>query len=80
MLPGMPDGTTTIAIFESDRDRLESLRRYPGEPHRAVVRRLLAENEPLSPGTLAGIQASPEEVRRGEFVAHETLKRDLEME
>ncbi|MDD3111873.1 MAG: hypothetical protein PHU26_06230 [Methanofollis liminatans] len=42
----MPDGTTTIAIFESDRDRLESLQRYSGEPYRAVVRRLLAENKP----------------------------------
>ncbi len=76
----MPDRTTTIEIFESDRDRLDSLRRYPGEPCRVVVHRLLEENEPLSPGILAGIRASLEEIRRGEFVTHEALKRDLEME
>ena len=73
----MPDGTTTIEIFESDRDRLESLRRCPDEPHQSIVHRLLDENESLSPVALADIQASLEEVRQGEFVTHEALKRDL---
>lgn|GEM_PF-6197294 len=61
----MPDGTTTIEIIESDRNRLDSLRRYPGKPCRAVVRRPLEENEPLGPETLAGIQASLDDIRRG---------------
>jgi predicted transcriptional regulator len=76
----MPDGTTTIEIFESDRDRLESLRRYPDEPHQSIVHRLLDENESLSPVALADIQASLDEIRRGEFVTHEALKRDLGIE
>jgi len=76
----MPDGTTTIEILESDRDRLDTLRPYPGEPYRAVVRRPLEENEPLSPGTLAGIRPTLDGIRQGEFVTHEALKRDMEME
>ena len=64
----MPDGTTTIEIFESDRDLPESLRRCPDE------------NESLSPVALADIQASLDEIRRGEFVTHEALKRDLGIE
>ena len=76
----MPDETTTIEITRSDRDRLESLRRYPREPYRTIVRRLLDQSEdpePLSPETIADIQASLDEIRRGEFVTHEELKRDL---
>jgi predicted transcriptional regulator len=44
------------------------------------VHRLLDENESLSPVALADIQASLEEVRQGEFVTHEALKRDLGIE
>lgn len=76
----MPEKTTTIEITRSDRDRLNRLRRYPREPYRAIVRRLLDQSEdpePLSPETIADIQASLDEIRRGEFVTHEELKRDL---
>ncbi len=76
----MPEKTTTIEITRSDRDRLNRLRRYPREPYRAIVRRLLDQSEdpePLSPETIADIQASLNEIRRGEFVTHEELKRDL---
>ena len=75
----MPEETTTIEITRSDRDRLNHLRRYPREPYRTVVRRLLdrgEDAEPLSPETIADIQASLDDIRRGEFVAHEELKRD----
>ena len=76
----MPEETTTIEITRSDRDRLNRLRRYPREPYRTIVRRLLDQSEdpePLSPETIADIQASLDEIRRGEFVTHEELKRDL---
>ena len=79
----MPEETTTIEITRSDRDRLNHLRRYPREPYRSIVRRLLdqgEDTEPLSPEAIADIQASLDEIRRGEFVAHEELKRDLEIE
>lgn len=79
----MPEETTTIEITRSDRDRLNHLRRYPREPYRAIVRRLLDQSEdpePLSPETIADIQASLDEIRRGEFVTHEELKRDLGIE
>jgi len=79
----MPEKTTTIEITRSDRDRLNRLRRYPREPYRAIVRRLLDQSEdpePLSPETIADIQASLNEIRRGEFVTHEELKRDLGIE
>ena len=79
----MPEDTTTIEITRSDRDRLESLRRYPREPYRTIVHRLLDQSEdpePLSPETIADIQASLDEIRRGEFVTHEELKRDLGIE
>ena len=52
-------------------------------PPGAIVRRPLdrgEDTEPLSPETIADIQASLDEIRRGEFVAHEELKRDLEIE
>mgnify|MGYP001237650505 FL=1 len=79
----MTEETTTIEITRSDRDRLNRLRRYPREPYRSVVRRLLEQTEdcePLSPETIADIQASLDEIRRGEFVTHEALKRDLGIE
>ncbi|MDD3856600.1 MAG: hypothetical protein PHP43_00950 [Methanoculleus sp.] len=79
----MPEETTTIEITRSDRDRLNRLRRYPREPYRSIVRRLLEQSEdpePLSPETIADIQASLDEIRRGEFVTHEELKRDLGIE
>lgn len=79
----MPEETTTIEITRSDRDRLNRLRRYPREPYRTIVRRLLDQSEdpePLSPETIADIQASLDEIRRGEFVTHEELKRDLGIE
>ena len=79
----MPEETTTIEITKSDRDRLNRLRRYPREPYRTIVRRLLDQSEdpePLSPETIADIQASLVEIRRGEFVTHEELKRDLGIE
>jgi len=79
----MTEETTTIEITRSDRDRLNRLRRYPREPYRSVVRRLLEQAEdcePLSPETIADIQASLDEIRRGEFVTHEALKRDLGIE
>jgi len=79
----MPEDRTTIEITRSDRDRLNRLRRYPREPYRAIVRRLLDQSEdpePLSPETIADIQASLDEIRRGEFVTHEELKRDLGIE
>ena len=59
---------------------MNRLRRYPREPYRTIVRRLLDQSEdpePLSPETIADIQASLDEIRRGEFVTHEELKRDL---
>ncbi|WP_292492597.1 hypothetical protein [Methanoculleus sp. 10] len=77
----MPDETTTIEILKSDRDRLDELRRYPDEPYLIIVRRLLEQiedPEPLSPETLASIQASLDEIRQGEFLTHGELKRDLE--
>ena len=79
----MPEETTTIEITRSDRDRLNRLRLYPREPYRAIVRRLLEQSEdpePLSPETIADIQASLDEIRRGEFVTHEELKQDLGIE
>ena len=79
----MPEETTTIEITRSDRNRLSRLRRYPREPYRAIVRRLLDQSEdpePLSPETIAEIQASLDEIRRGEFVTHEELKRELGIE
>jgi predicted transcriptional regulator len=79
----MPEETTTIEIFASDRSRLNRLRRYPREPYRSVVRRLLEQTEdcePLNPEAIAEIQASLDEIRRGEFVTHEALKRDLGIE
>ena len=79
----MTEETTTIEITRSDRDRLNRLRRYPREPYRSIVRRLLEQSEdpePLSPETIADIQASLDEIRRGEFVTHEALKRDLGIE
>lgn len=79
----MPEDTTTIEITRSDRTRLESLRRYPREPYRTIVSRLLDQSEdpePLNPETIADIQASLDEIRRGEFVTHEELKRDLGIE
>ena len=79
----MTEETTTIEITRSDRDRLNRLRRYPREPYRSIVRRLLDQSEdpePLSPETIADIQASLDEIRRGEFVTHEALKRDLGIE
>ena len=79
--PGMPDETTTIEILKSDRDRLDELRRYPDEPYLIIVRRLLEQiedPEPLSPETLASIQASLDEIQQGEFLTHGELKRDLE--
>lgn len=79
----MPEETTTIEITRSDRDRLNRLRRYPREPYRSIVRRLLEQSEdpePLSPETIADIQASLDEIRRGEFVTHEELKQDLGIE
>ncbi|NMA10131.1 hypothetical protein L21_2047 [Methanoculleus chikugoensis] len=79
----MAEETTTIEIARSDRDRLNRLRRYPREPYRTIVRRLLDQSEdpePLSPETIADIQASLDEIRRGEFVTHEELKRDLGIE
>ncbi|MCE5337744.1 MULTISPECIES: hypothetical protein [unclassified Methanoculleus] len=79
----MPEETTTIEITRSDRDRLNRLRRYPREPYRTIVRRLLDQSEdpePLSPETIADIQASLDEIRRGEFVTHEELKRELGIE
>lgn len=79
----MTEETTTIEITRSDRDRLNRLRRYPREPYRSVVRRLLEQTEdcePLSPEAIAEIQVSLDEIRRGEFVTHEALKRDLGIE
>jgi predicted transcriptional regulator len=79
----MPEETTTIEIARSDRDRLNRLRLYPREPYRSIVRRLLEQGEdtePLSPETIAEIQASLDEIKRGEFVTHEVLKRDLGIE
>ena len=79
----MPEETTTIEITRSDRNRLNRLRRYPREPSRTIVRRLLDQSEdpePLSHETIADIQASLDEIRRGEFVTHEELKRDLGIE
>ncbi|MDV2482465.1 hypothetical protein F8E02_10725 [Methanoculleus sp. Wushi-C6] len=79
----MPEETTTIEIFASDRDRLNRLRRYPREPYRSRVCRLLEQAEdcePLSLETIADIQASLDDIRRGEFVTHEALKRDLGIE
>ncbi|BBL68222.1 hypothetical protein [Methanoculleus chikugoensis] len=73
----------TIEITRSNRDRLNRLRRYPREPYRTIVRRLMDQSEdpePLSPETIADIQASLDEIRRGEFVTHEELKRDLGIE
>ena len=79
----MAEETTTIEITRSDRDRLNRLRRYPKEPYRSVIHRLLEQSEdrePLSPETIADIQASLDEIRQGEFVTHEALKRDLGIE
>lgn len=79
----MDEETTTIEITRVDRDRLNRLRRYPREPYRSVIHRLLEtseDHEPLSPETIADIQASLDEIRRGEFVTHEALKRDLGIE
>ena len=79
----MPEETTTIEITRSDRDRLNHLRRYPREPYRSIVRRLLdqgEDTEPLSPEAIADIQASLDEIRLGEFVTHEELKRALGIE
>ncbi|EJG07623.1 MAG: hypothetical protein PHU26_10645 [Methanofollis liminatans] len=79
----MQEETTTIEIARSDRDRLNHLRLYPREPYRSIVRRLLEQSEdtePLSPETIAEIQASLDEIKRGEFVTHEALKRDLGIE
>ncbi|TAJ44563.1 hypothetical protein [Methanofollis fontis] len=79
----MREETTTIEITRSDRDRLNRLRRYPREPYRSIVHRLLEQSEdtePLSPETIAEIQASLDEIKRGEFVTHEALKRDLGIE
>ncbi|WP_243670106.1 hypothetical protein [Methanoculleus chikugoensis] len=60
----------TIEITRSNRDRLNRLRRYPREPYRTIVRRLMDQSEdppepPLSPETIADIQASLDEIRRG---------------
>ena len=79
----MPEETTTIESTRSDRNRLIRLRRYPREPYRTIVRRLLDQSEdpePLSPETIADNQASLDEIRRGESVTHEELKRDLGIE
>ena len=47
ILPGMPEETTTIEIFASDRSRLNRLRRYPGEPYRIPHR--TAASPPVPP-------------------------------
>ena len=75
--------TTTIEITKSDRARLDALRRYPREPYRSVVHRLLdqgEDSEPLSPETILEIRESLAEIERGEYVTHEALKRDLGIE
>lgn len=75
--------TTTIEIIKADRARLNRLRRYPKEPYRSVVHRLLdqgEDSEPLSPETIMEIRESLAEIERGEYVTHEELKRDLGIE
>jgi len=51
-------------------------------PRSRDVRRTLLERnrDGRCPGILTGIRASLDEIRRGEFVTHEALKRDLGIE
>ena len=63
----MPDETTTINTFKSDRNRLDELRRYPNELYRLSFAGCWTRADPelRSPGTLTGIQASLDDIQRG---------------
>ena len=79
----MSEEKTSNSISRSERERMTNQRSYPRSTYRTIVRRLLDQSEdpePLSPETIADIQASLDEIRRGEFVTHEELKRELGIE
>ncbi|MBR1369290.1 hypothetical protein RJ53_07205 [Methanocalculus chunghsingensis] len=79
----MTQGMTTIEISRSDKTKLDKFRRYPKEPYRLVIHRLLEvveDTEPLTDEEIAEIRESLEEIERGEYVTHEELKRDLGLE
>lgn len=79
----MAQGMTTIEISRSDKTKLDKLRRYPKEPYRLIIHRLLEvaeDTEPLTDEEIAEIRESLEEIERGEYVTHEELKRDLGLE
>lgn len=43
-MPGTP-GTTTVAIYDRDHERLVDMKQYEREPLRDVVERILPEGE-----------------------------------
>jgi predicted CopG family antitoxin len=69
---------STISIRADLKDQLAALKRHPKESYNDVIERLLmftADEEPLSEETLAGLEESLEDVRKGNLIPEKEIMR-----
>ncbi len=67
---------TSIYIREDLKTQLNTLKRHPKESYNDVIERLLTlavDEEPLSEETLAGLEESLEDVRKGNLIPEKEI-------
>ncbi len=67
---------TSIYIREDLKDQLNSLKRHPKESYNDVIERLVTlavDEEPLSEETLAGLEESLGDVRKGNLLSEKEI-------
>jgi len=73
---------STISIRADLKDQLAALKRHPRESYNAVIERLLTlavDEEALGEETLAGLEESLEDVRKGNLIPEKEIMKKYGM-
>lgn len=74
---------TTIYVRKDLKDRLNSLKRFPKESYNDVIERLVSlavDDEPLSEEAIKGLEESLEDIRKGNLISEEVIRKKYGVE
>jgi predicted transcriptional regulator len=74
---------TTIYLREDLKDRLNGLKRHPKESYNDVIERLVSlavDDEPLSEEAVKGLEEALEDIRKGNLISEEVIRKKYGVE
>jgi predicted transcriptional regulator len=74
---------TTIYLREDLKDRLNGLKRHPKESYNDVIERLVSlavDDEPLSEEAVKGLEEALEDIRKGNLLSEEVIRKKYGVE